>query len=344
MKYFIITNNESKGPFKLDELKTFPITSKTLIWYHGLEEWTEAENIPELKELFELTPPPIPKNTNSNISELQSYILNKKDSNTPKPTIEIINEKEKKHISTFKIISIYMLLCFLGVTAGYLYTRNKIESDFSNLHGKIDQFMNHQKMIMDGQRIENNGKFTDKNKKHYQLYSGGFSIYQLYREFDEGFVKIHITAGDLKYTEGEYLYGKQYFGGKMYNPFRGSVDDCYTQAYKYLLLESKENTQNSYTPYKYKEIESFPYSLNTNYFTITKAKHPTDQWTQYTTSGKVYNKHREVTYNQEYTYYSIQKEREIIKQAYLKYIIISSSIGLILSILLHNILRKRMKS
>lgn len=344
MKYFIIINNEEKGPFKLDELKSYAITSETLVWHHGLHEWTKAGNIIEISKLLELMPPPLPKGSDSNISELQEYILNKEKEKTDhsKPTIEIINKDEKKHLPTIETILVYILLCLSGIISGYLYTKNEIKSDFSDLHDKIDKFMNYQKMIIDGERLGNTGQFMDKEKKHYHLYSGGgFSIYQLYREFDEGFVKIHITAGDLEYTEGEYLYGKQYFWGKMYNPFRGSVDDCYTQAYKYLLLESKENIQNSYTPYKYKEIESFPYSLNTNYFTITEAKHPTDLWTHYTTSGRVYNKHKEVTYNQEYTYYSIQKEKEIIKQAYLKYIIISSSIGLILSILLHNILRKK---
>lgn len=54
MEYYYSTNENKKiGPLSIDDLKQKNITSKTLIWYEGLEDWKTAEQLPELKSLFE---------------------------------------------------------------------------------------------------------------------------------------------------------------------------------------------------------------------------------------------------------------------------------------------------
>jgi len=58
-KYFYSNGREKEGPVTLDELKQKDIQPKTLIWHEGLDDWKEAENIEELKEIFELSPPPL---------------------------------------------------------------------------------------------------------------------------------------------------------------------------------------------------------------------------------------------------------------------------------------------
>jgi len=58
-KYFIHNGTEQQGPFDLDDLKSKMISKETPIWYEGLEEWTTAEKLEELKDVFKpLTPPP----------------------------------------------------------------------------------------------------------------------------------------------------------------------------------------------------------------------------------------------------------------------------------------------
>jgi hypothetical protein len=37
------------------------INRSTLIWHAGLEEWTPAEQVPELAGAFAMVPPPLPK-------------------------------------------------------------------------------------------------------------------------------------------------------------------------------------------------------------------------------------------------------------------------------------------
>ena len=53
-KYFYSNGQEKEGPVTLEELKQKNIQEKTMIWHEGLDDWKEAENIDELKEIFEL--------------------------------------------------------------------------------------------------------------------------------------------------------------------------------------------------------------------------------------------------------------------------------------------------
>jgi uncharacterized RDD family membrane protein YckC len=57
MKYYLIENDEKTGPFSIEELNKKTIYKETLIWTKGLDEWTEAKNIPMLKDIIDQTPP-----------------------------------------------------------------------------------------------------------------------------------------------------------------------------------------------------------------------------------------------------------------------------------------------
>lgn len=57
MKYYLIENDEKTGPFTIEELNKKDIHKDTLIWTKGLDEWTEAKNIPMLKDIIDQTPP-----------------------------------------------------------------------------------------------------------------------------------------------------------------------------------------------------------------------------------------------------------------------------------------------
>ena len=57
--YYINNGNENGGPFTIEELKLQDISTATLIWYNGMDEWKYAREIEELQFLFSTTPPPI---------------------------------------------------------------------------------------------------------------------------------------------------------------------------------------------------------------------------------------------------------------------------------------------
>ncbi|HSN47538.1 MAG TPA: DUF4339 domain-containing protein [Flavobacterium sp.] len=58
-KYYLHSNNETFGPFDLEELKARSVTEKTPVWSVGMEHWKPAGEIPELTSLFSVMPPPI---------------------------------------------------------------------------------------------------------------------------------------------------------------------------------------------------------------------------------------------------------------------------------------------
>ena len=51
--FFLFIDDEQQGPFNLEELKTKKITRTTKVWFEGLEDWKNADEIEELKKLEE---------------------------------------------------------------------------------------------------------------------------------------------------------------------------------------------------------------------------------------------------------------------------------------------------
>lgn len=60
-KYYLHNGNDNIGPFDLDELKIQGIKKDTQIWHEGMENWSTAGEIEELKSILTVVPPPIKK-------------------------------------------------------------------------------------------------------------------------------------------------------------------------------------------------------------------------------------------------------------------------------------------
>ena len=60
LEYYYLKDRIRFGPVKFEDLKSKDIKKDTLVWYEGLKDWTRAEDIKELIELFKVKPPPIP--------------------------------------------------------------------------------------------------------------------------------------------------------------------------------------------------------------------------------------------------------------------------------------------
>jgi len=96
-KYFYSNDNQKNGPYSFEELKNENIKKETLIWFEGLDDWTKAEYVSEIKEVLELSPPqiiPSELNTNnesesnhSKIEEEETDRQNIQHSNKPKPNM-----------------------------------------------------------------------------------------------------------------------------------------------------------------------------------------------------------------------------------------------------------------
>lgn len=118
--FFLFIDDEQQGPFNLEELKTKKITRTTKVWFEGLEDWKNAEEIEELKSLFVLVPPPI------------------KTLPTPPPIKkalpEIEDEEEDKILGVRKktfFISVGILVLLLSLTFKMMqsFQKDKIERE-----------------------------------------------------------------------------------------------------------------------------------------------------------------------------------------------------------------------
>jgi len=54
--YYIDKNNQKQGPMSADELIANGVTSDTLIWHEGMNDWQIASSIPELSIFFQKKP------------------------------------------------------------------------------------------------------------------------------------------------------------------------------------------------------------------------------------------------------------------------------------------------
>lgn len=52
MEYFIYKDNRQQGPYTPEQLAGMGITSGTLVWRDGMEQWTPAWQVPELRDVI----------------------------------------------------------------------------------------------------------------------------------------------------------------------------------------------------------------------------------------------------------------------------------------------------
>lgn len=125
MKYFIIVNDAQQGPYTVDELRQRNISSETLVWAEGMQQWTPAWQVEELKPLFYDTtnaqqtasaqtgpaqqsttgtvPPPPPVNNMGN------------PAGTTMPPVGSPDKKNKKKVLTYVGIGVAILLLLMAV-------------------------------------------------------------------------------------------------------------------------------------------------------------------------------------------------------------------------------------
>lgn len=75
-KYFYSNGQDKEGPVSIEELKEKNIKSDTMIWFEGMEDWTPAIEIEEVKFILELNPPDI-SGTDDSIIEINNNTLDK---------------------------------------------------------------------------------------------------------------------------------------------------------------------------------------------------------------------------------------------------------------------------
>lgn len=71
MRYYIIRDGKRHGPFSMEQLKEVGVSPGTKVWHKGLEEWTDAKELPELAEITDSEVPPMPESPDGGNAETE---------------------------------------------------------------------------------------------------------------------------------------------------------------------------------------------------------------------------------------------------------------------------------
>ena len=231
-QFYYVKNNQTVGPFTLDELLEKGVSNKTYIWTKGMVNWEKVESIPIILE----------KINNNNTSPV--FINPPNDTNIPH------KGKGLKKLFWFAFLGI--LVVVIGVVALNLKKNEPLKVE-----------------IPVKETIENDLK--KENLKGEVIYIKGYNIYDYYLEFnskgfktkyttyygfiqdkeyfyeDEKLVKIIHSDNGILNQFITYLYDTE---GKILKETKVDVDDLdfkFITEYKYrdkLLIETNSNYDN----------------------------------------------------------------------------------------------------
>lgn len=126
-KYYLHNGKEQQGPYSLEELKTMSISSKTMIWFDGISGWTEAQFIPEIKDIIINTPPPFEKIKATNpVFNTAKTIL---DKDLAKDLEQKIPKERNKKIFKWSLVILAVLGTVFLITKLYNFGNNAINNN-----------------------------------------------------------------------------------------------------------------------------------------------------------------------------------------------------------------------
>ena len=137
--YYINNGNENGGPFTIEELKSQHISTATLVWFNGMDEWKYAADIEELQPLISTLPPPV------------------KQSQKPESTIitepkTILGLKTSHFILTIIFLAIMIFILILNLIQAnkksLLDERNR-QTELGNEKVKLDQKVDSEQRIQE---------------------------------------------------------------------------------------------------------------------------------------------------------------------------------------------------
>ncbi len=109
--YFIHDGKNQLGPFEKLELIEKLIKPETPIWHEGLTDWTTADKLPELSDLFVVKPPPFKK-----LESTEDIDKTEKDKNTTTPPKLPETEEAKKSETNKKFkLGLFHYLAIIGI-------------------------------------------------------------------------------------------------------------------------------------------------------------------------------------------------------------------------------------
>ncbi|MDD2475689.1 MAG: GYF domain-containing protein [Dysgonamonadaceae bacterium] len=125
--FYIDSEGKQKGPFTLEELRSEPIKKDTLVWTQGMAEWKRANDVVEIKPLFEFKGPSTSPETN--IPQQENYQFNPQ----AKTGVDSVLMPKTWMVESILVTILPFILCgnifsLLGIVA--IVSASKVESLF----------------------------------------------------------------------------------------------------------------------------------------------------------------------------------------------------------------------
>ena len=157
-KYFIHNGETENGPFDIEQLKSMQIKNETPIWYEGIQNWTIAGNVEELKSIIISTSTP-PKFEN----------FAQQNSNVHPPSFRKANFETNQNFEPKKSKTLRNVLIGVGVLAvlfiGISIASNNSEPTY-NENGEFIGVDSAATSVVDEERNRINEELTIKNRNY----------------------------------------------------------------------------------------------------------------------------------------------------------------------------------
>lgn len=222
-QYFIHDGQEEKGPLDIEQLKLESLKQDTPIWHEGLESWTSAGQVEELKFLFATkpTPPPLIKSTPPPIStqtktEQTSY------------TAPIQNDFDTTNKKSFKVPLIIAASFLVIALIGWLIYQNKNQAETLNqVQEKVTQQDQQLTQQQQEQQAKEQQRLLDEQQKQAEKDRVNAALTEKYMGYRNNW-RNFITAGHEPFSVGA-------FGGisdlsiTVYNQTDKAIDEVQVQ-------------------------------------------------------------------------------------------------------------------
>lgn len=115
--YFARINNENRGPYSLEELKSLNLNREDFIWKEGFADWKQVKELEELDSLFS-SPPPFTRTVQN--SGNTTFAKEVKEVSTTEKT----GSKFGRNLKLFGLLTIIIIIAVL------IYNKNETSSNY----------------------------------------------------------------------------------------------------------------------------------------------------------------------------------------------------------------------
>ncbi|WP_281239916.1 DUF4339 domain-containing protein [Flavobacterium praedii] len=181
-KFYIMNGQNQEGPFEIEQLKLLNIKKDTPIWFQGIENWTTAEKVEDLKSILSIntTPPKFENPIQNNFSTTPPNYYNSSNYNNQNYNSQ--NDYPKSNLKR-NLLIVGVILIGLAIISflSSSYQSNSYDSEPYN----ADETQNSAVSAEETERQRINEAITKKNmnfRNNWQSYLTATTNQYQYRE------------------------------------------------------------------------------------------------------------------------------------------------------------------